>query len=278
MRRIIFLATALSILYAGLPASASETVQSIEQITGTIRNPEMKKRWESTFKNGTLPPLNKLPIPGEPVSRREAIQVTGGLKVSAKRPEIADTVPADVQIFTKDLNLTGYHGQYRVTSHRDGVISGKIGDSREAFEILYKLPQNKQAGIKISEPNLFLDYQTDLAESSLQRRIVLYNRNTKMPIIASIAEGSEKPYRKTFNEIGLTIRQNVPSDEVDSPPVTVRYDDQTITLSQGEEKSIGKGQKAIRIYLLNSYAYDPRKEALLEGQPYYVKLIIYDSY
>lgn len=271
---VIYFLVAFSILWGSLPALATEKVESIEQITSGVRNPEMKKRWDAAYKKGALPPLKTLPIPSQPVSRRKAIKVADGFKVPVRRPKIADSVPIDVQVFIKDPKLTQYRGGFKIISHREGVLAGKIDTSKETFEVLYKLPQTKSVKVAISDPSLFLDYRTDVSASALQRRIILYEKEKKMPKIVSITEGSEKPYRMTLSEIGLTIVQNVQSNNIDNPPVTISYQGQSVTLSQGEEKSIGKGNKALQIHLLNSFAYNP-KVGLLEGQPYFVSIIIY---
>lgn len=272
---ITFFVIAFSILWSSPQALSQNNVESIEQITSAVRNPEMKKRWENAYNNGTLPPLNTLPIPSQPVSQRQAIKMPSDLEVPYKRPVIAESVPIDVQIYTKDLKLTKYRGKYEVVSHRDGVLVGKIDNSKETFEILYKLPQTKHAEIVIAAPNLFLEYHNYLSESAIQRRIVLYDQETKIPKIISIAEGSETPYRMILSEIGLTIVQNVQPNNDDDPSITINYNGQSVTLLPGDEKSIGRGNNALRIHILSSYAYNPKEELLLEGQPYYVNIIIY---
>ena len=270
-----WIAMAFSMLCISLPALAKDHVESLEQITSGVRNPAMKKRWEFNYKKGTLPPLKALPIPSRPISKRKVFAMAESQKVIAKRPVIPENSPIAVQVFTKDMKMTRYQGEYKVISHQEGALKGQIANSKEAFEIIYKLPRTKTLDDSFSNSSMILDYETDVSDSALQRRIVLYDQEQKFPKIVSLAEGSEKPYQTTLEEIRLTIVQDVQSEFVENPPVTVNYKGQSVTLMKGDQKSLGKGKDEIQVYLLSSYAHDPRRRELLEGQPYYVNIIIY---
>lgn len=63
--------------------------------------------------------------------------------------------------------------------------------------------------------------------------------------------------------------------QLENPPVEITYGGNSVTLNQGERQSLGDGAQAIEVYLLSSFAMDPRRAMLQEGQPFYVNLILY---
>ena len=256
-----------------LPVNA-ETVKSLDQITSAIQNPEMRQRWETAHKEGKLPPINTLPVPAQPVTKRKFSKLAVA-DIKINRPVIAKTVPIDIQLFSTDSKINRYRGDFQLTAIRDGVLVGKTAASKADVELIYKLPNSNLSQKSLDSTTLYLDYFDDIKDSALQRRIILYNKTDKTPQIISISEGSNKPYQKNIRELGLSIKQNVNSKIEDSPTVTVSYRGKNIILAEGEQKSLKTTKETLHIHLLSSYAYSKKYGLLQEGQAYYVNLIIY---
>jgi len=252
----------------------AQTVKSLDQITSAIQNPEMKQRWESAHKEGKLPPINTLPVPAQPVTKRKFSKFAAQ-DIKIRRPVIAKTAPIDVQLFSKDSNIRQYKGDFQLTEIRDGMLVGKTSASKADVELIYKLPDSRLTKKSLNSSNLYLDYYDDLKYSALQRRIILYNKADKTPQIISISEGSNKPYQKNLRELGLSIKQNIKSKIEGSPTVTVSYKGSDITLAEGNQKSLKAAAETLHIHLLSSYAYNKKYGLLQEGQAYYVNMIIY---
>lgn len=270
---ILYLITGFMLIHP-LSVHALETVKSIEQITSAVRNPQMRERWEMAYKKGSLPPLSTLPVPAQAVSQRQPVKQLKTAPIIASRPSVSTALPFDLQVFTEDLSITEYKGEFKVISHENGVLKGMISTSKKLFEVIYQLPEKRS--MKFSrETGLFMDYKNRLSQASIQQRVVLYDKKSGTPKMLSISEGSDRPYKVKLSDIGLSIEQQPFSEKYENPPVTVSAGGKSVTLLQGENKVININNKKFNVYLLNSYAHN-EKNALSEGQTYYVSLKIYE--
>lgn len=269
-----FIVIKLALFMLALPAYAANQVESLEQITFGIKDKEMKQRWESSFKAGTLPPLKELQIPDKPVTKRKKLVITSDATLPAKKPSIPSATPIDVQLYIPDTALETYTGNITITDHQPGLVKGNLESIKQPIEILYKIPEKNLLYIDSKSKDMVLEYNNYLFQMSLQRRVILYDKKQKQVKLISISEGDEVPYTKTIKELGIVINQQKRSDEVENPPVEINYRGETATLNQGDQITMGKSDSAIQVHLLNSYAYNPKREQLLEGLPYFVSLII----
>ena len=119
---------------------------------------------------------------------------------------------------------------------------------------------------------LHLRYRDEVLGNALQRRIILFDPETKRAPLIAIAEGSHTPYQAVIKELGLIIEQTTQGE---NPAVTVRYGAEAATFREGETKTIGEGTQQLTVYLLNSYVQDKRYAEVDPGQPYYVNIILY---
>lgn len=263
------------LLAAAIPSASAESKAAtskkmLEQILTGIQDPAMRKLWQDAYDAGTLPALDKVPIPAHPVSQRTPYTIKA-VAAEPRRPVIANTTTIDIQPYSS-VPRNSYQGNYRILKHEPGLISGKLDDQAEAFEIFYKLPGDVQLSKLKTSATYQLTYTDEVMDSAQQRRIVLFDPETRHIPLAVIAEGANKPYSTTIDETGISIKQHANGP---NPPVTISYQGMTVVLRQGEHKQLGKNDKRIRVNLVSSYHQSPGADSLTEGQPYYIKIFIY---
>ena len=155
--------------------------------------------------------------------------------------------------------------------HEPGLLIGTLPQREEPVELHYKLP-GERLQLAISESaKLQIIIRDEVVDSALQRRIILHTEEGTTPFVY-IAEGSDQPYRLTIDGLKLVIEQQRGEG---NPPIVVKYAGSTVTLKQGERRRLGRGARAVEIFLLTSIAMSRQQSLLQEGQPFYVSLFLY---
>ena len=252
---------------AAAPDVASQ--EMFEKILAGVQTPSMRQRWLDAYENGELPALDDIPLPEQSFVKRKPNRMMVDA-LPPRRPVINPNT-IDVQPFSPTARHA-YEGGFTVLTHDSGVINGKLDGQEEPFEILYKLPDGRELRRLRADMTYQLVYEDNVEKSAQQRRILLSDRETNALILASIAEGSQDPYETTIDNLNLTIKQD---EEGASPAVEVIYRDQAVTLRQGQQKVIGTGVNAVHVYLLTSYHDMSPSGSLTEGQPYYLRIVLY---
>lgn len=245
-------------------------VGSMDDVVASVRDPAMKQVWMDAQAKRRLPPADKIPMAENPVSRRQIAQV----KAAPTRP-VRPVIPKESVIAVQPFSeqpITDYDGRFDVVSHEAGVLRGRLQDREALLEILYKLPGTTIARQVEKPATLHLRYRDEVLGNALQRRIMLFDPETKRAPLIVIAEGGPQPYQAVIKELGLVIEQTVQGEH---PAVTVRFGEEAATLREGETKTIGEGAQQLTVYLLNSYVQDSRYAEVDPGQPYYVNIILY---
>ncbi|MBE9561036.1 MAG: hypothetical protein IMF15_09620 [Proteobacteria bacterium] len=246
-------------------------MKPIDKVTVGIEDNEMRQLWVKADSEGKLPPIDKIPVPDKRLSQRIIVaEKIDGQKLN--RPSIHESVIADIQPFST-VAITEYKGELQIIENKPGLLIGKIQKLDSQLELYYKLPiKNKVLPLK-KKATLQLTLRDDVQDSALQRRIVLSDDGVIAPFVY-ISEGSNRPYNETIKEIGLKIQQE---DKSEHPPVKVTYKNKTVVVKQGERRKIQIGDKTIEVYLVSSVAINLKEQVLREGQPYYVRLVIYQT-
>ena len=213
-------------------------------------------------------------VPAQPVTKQK-FSALKAQDIEISRPVFAQTAVANVQVFSTNSKIRQYKGDFQLTAIRDDVLIGKTAISKVDIEIIYKLPNSRLTEKSLNSTTLHLDYSDDVKDIALQRRIILNEKADKTPQIISISEGNNEPYQTNLPELGLAIKQNIISKAEDSPTVTIIYKGSDITLAEGDQKTFKISEGSQHVHLLSSYAYNQENGLLLEGQAYYVNLIIY---
>jgi hypothetical protein len=273
-RSCLLLRLALGVLMMTLSACAHtptrSQVGSMDDVIAHVHDPAMKQVWMDARAQRTLPPADKIPMAENPVSRRQVAQVKAA-PARPLRPVIPKESVIAVQPFSEQP-VSDYDGRFEVVSHEAGVLKGRLHDRESLLEIFYKLPGTTIARLVERPATFHLRYRDEVLGNALQRRIILFDPETKRAPLIAIAEGSPKPYRAVIKELGLVIEQTTQGN---NPAVTLRYGEEAATLQEGETTTIGQGTQQLTVYLLNSYVQDPRYADADPGQPYYVSIILY---
>lgn len=262
-------------LVAGLLATSHASIaqerelKPIDKLLRGVADPKMRERWKQAEAEGKLPPIEAIPIPEQPVTRRRRVEIKEPA-VQPRRPVIPAKTVADAQPFSLKP-IARYQGVFQVTKHDPGVLIGTLQRREEPLELHYKLPGERRQLAIPERAKLQLSFRDEVVDSALQRHIVLRTQEGTTPFVY-IAEGSQQPYRQTFDEIKLVVEQQ---RGYGNPPVKVTYAGNTVTLKQRERQKLGEGERAVEVYLLASVAMSPQLAMLQEGQPYYVSLILY---
>ncbi|MDJ0940340.1 MAG: hypothetical protein QNJ00_11315 [Woeseiaceae bacterium] len=240
---------------------------SLDDVLAGVPDPAMRARWTEAEAEGALPPIAAIPTPAAPVSQRQVVRVD-----TTPLPDVQPAISKDAVIAVQPYPskpLQAYRGSFQVISHEAGRIRGVLVERDEPFEILYRLPNAAKAASAEARAILDLEYRDELVENSLQRRMVLADKERRSASLVSISEGARRPYKGEIAALGLSVSQ---ADEGENPPVTFSVDGDTITLNQGETGSL---HNDLTVYLLNSYAQQEQFALADPGQPYYVSFIIY---
>jgi len=253
----------------------AETVKSIQQITTAVQNPKMKQEWQRAYENGELPPLNQIPVPEKPLSIRRPVQLAeSDLQFKNVRPIIPDKVPVAIQVFSKQADLQQYQGRFEIVSAKQGILSGSIKKG-VPLELIYKLPQSRQLSALSRDREIYIDFSNTVVQSTLMQRVIVYEKTDRTPIMLSISEGSNQPYRRDLEKYGLKISQQPTDKENSAPPVKISYQGKSVVVNMGQQAILKAGAKQLKVYLRSSYAHTGSAESM-EGLPYYVSLIIYE--
>jgi hypothetical protein len=257
----------LTLIFFGACSSVPKKESlSTEAVLVGIKNQKMQEVWKQS--EGKLPPIEKIPVPVQRVSRRERVLITEA--IDKKRPVIPPTAVVDVQLFS-EKPVDAYDGILKVTSHKPGILIGTLEKQEELLELHYKLPGEAKKIAVFEHEQLRVLIRDEVVDSAMQRIILIWTVGERVPFLY-LAEGSGKLYKKTFTDVGITIEQ---IDEEGNPPVKVTYYGKTITLKQGERKRIGEGTQQVEVFLVTSLAMSPKRAMLQEGQPYSISLLVY---
>lgn len=270
--RILLKLLFVGVLATGCASAAGQKeLKPVDKVLLGVSNPKMKQVWKQAEAKGELPPIEAIPTPKKHLTKREPTVVKE--PVAPKRPPIiTDKTLAKVEPFSL-TPIVKYDGLFQVTKHEPGVLTGRLQQRDEQLELYYKLP-GKLRSIPVSKTSeLALSLRDEVAESALQRSIVLRNKEGEIQLVY-IAEGSDKTYRRTIKSLNLIIEQE---EGYGSPPVSITYAGTTITLKEGEKQKVGDGQQTAEVFLITSTAMSPQQAMVREGQPYYVRLIMYKS-
>jgi hypothetical protein len=268
--RLVVMAMLALALGACAQAPSRTRPTSMDDVIANVHDPKMKKVWLDAQAKNMLPPVDKIQVAENPVTRRQVAQVRAE-PVAPRRPVIPEGAVIAVEPFSEKA-ITHYDGRFDLVAHEPGVLKGRLSDDAPMLEILYRLPDARKAIQMEKSEALTLSYRDAVVGNALQRRIILFDAKTKRAPLVVIAEGGDKPYQTAVKELGLAIEQ---ASTGENPAVTVRYGTTAVTLQQGETRVIGKGRQQMSVYLLNSYAQDKRHAAVDPGPPYYVNIILY---
>lgn len=251
----------------------NQNMKPIDKLTAGIEDKQMRQLWIQAHEEGRLPPIERIPVPDKRVAeRRPAKPDKMPPSPTPVRPLIHESVIAEIQPFSPKA-LHQYKGDFQIVENKPGVLVGRIRDADSLLEFHYKLPTKYKRVPLRERTRLQLNFRDDVRDSALQRRIVLSDKGDIAPFLY-IAEGSNEPFYAVVREVGLKIEQG---KEIGNPPVKVTYKGDSVVLKQGQRKRMGRGDKAVEIFLRSSVAIDQKKEVLREGQPFYVNLVIYQT-
>lgn len=241
----------------------------VDKVLRGVQDPEMQKRWKQADSEGKLPPIDAIPTSKQSVTRRSPVKIIEPSQ-QVRRPVIPEGTVAGAQPFSLKP-VTRYEGVFQVTTQRPGVLVGTLEGGEGPLEVYYKIPTDHNTLIISEQAKLQLSLRDEVDGSALQRRILLHTEDGAAQFLY-IAEGSDQPYRQTFEAAKIRIEQQ---ETEGNPPVRVTYAGNSVTVKQGERKKIGKGERVVEVCLITSIASSQRQALLREGQRYYVNLILY---
>ncbi len=267
-------AVLIALAVASCANTAAQQVKPIDTVLAGVSDPAMREKWRSAEAAGTLPPLAAIPAVISPLSVRRPV-VLQVAAIEPQRPIVQPQTIATVQLFSTGP-VSQYVGPFRVTSQKPGVLIGMLNDRDAPLELYYKMPDTLDVAAIKENTTLNLMLRDDVMDTALQRRVVLYDERGIAPF-ALIAEGSRQPYRQTFEALKLTIEQ-LPKGEARTGgehylPVKFSYGGDVLTLKPGQRGKLGKGDRAVEAYVLESVSIENAQ--LREGQPYYVNVMLY---
>lgn len=250
-----------------------EPQRDVDRILVGVSDPVMRERWEEADAAGELPPLDAVPTvdPDEAV----AVRAVPGPELkeerqAARRPQLPEGTVADVQPFcTEPLQI--YEGGVRVTGAGDGLVVAALDGRSAPLELHYALPGGEVLAVDEGE-RLRLGLRDEVVDAAQQRRVVLHDGEGNGPLLY-LAEGSTAPFRTSVEELGLTIEQERGAD-TRRPAVRVSRGGESVVARPRERATLGSGAGALRVFVLDSVAA-PAGALLLEGQPNYVRLLVY---
>jgi hypothetical protein len=254
----------------GCSTAPEKKLEPIDEMLLGVEDPKMQERWRRAEAEGTLPPIEAIAAPKQYVAQREPVVIKEPT-ARKRRPVIPLETVAGAQPFSVKP-IAQYDGMVRITGHKPGVLIGVLQKNEESLELYYKLPdKRRQLAIK-EQSRLRLSFRDEVVDSALQRRIILSTEEKTTPFVF-IAEGSREPYKQTIDDLKLVIEQE--RGEGENPPVRVTYAGDTVTLKPGDRRKLGEGERAVEVYLIDSIAMDPMRAMLLEGQPFYINIMLY---
>ena len=259
----------VSLLFSGCASSADRRATlDAQKVSATLPPGPSRERWERAEAAGAVPPLSDLPKqPKSAVRVRQVAQVKEPQR-PARRPKIPKEAVADVQEFST-IPISEYRGPFEVTRNSEGLIVGRIRDHEAEVELHYRLPGERQTLPVNRKTQAQLILRSGAEATALQRLVVLHR--DRAPVLIYIAEGSEQPYRRTLEEVQITIEQLPAGDSVASVKITRGAD--SITLKPGESKQLPLPGGPLNIRLIESSARTRQQTLLTEGQQHYVNLI-----
>jgi hypothetical protein len=257
-------------LAAALTAACATPQRPIDRILAGVPGAPMREAWIQADRKGQLPPIDLVSVPVRPVSLQAQATVTEPARPPPQAAPIQPGAVLDVRPFSL-APMPHYQGPFLVIRQAEGLLVGKLPDRKEPLELRYRLPGKRQQ-LAADEGTVFrLAFRDEVADSALQRSVVLSSAEGTTPFVY-LAEGSATPYRRTFDDLPLSVEQ---LSEGEEPPVRVTYRDRSVVLKPGGRATLGDGALAVEAFLLESVAGDPRRTRLQEGQPYYVKLVVF---
>lgn len=261
------------LLVACATAPARDAPATNQEAIDSIGDPKAREVWQAAEDSGNLPPVSAVPRPSNPVTIRKPATVASEPRAPA-RPVIPDEAVVAVQAFSPS-GVTAYSGPFEVTELRPGFMAGRMleHDNSAVLEVHYRLPERRQLNAVRQGQVLDLVYSESLVRNSLHQRIGLVDAGTGRVPLLWLSEGGREPYRAELQQFSVHVAQQGGEG---NPPVEVRFRDDVVTLEQGDSARIGRGERGVQVFLLNSYVVDQRYADADGGNPYHVMLVVYD--
>lgn len=218
-----------------------------------------------------MPSVDRIPPHAQTVVNRARATIVAEAQ-QPRRPTIPDGVLADVQVFST-APIREYHGGFRTIAARAGVTIGAIDGQDQPVEVYYATPDGRS--IK-ALGRTGVQFQFDLVDDvsaalSLKRLVVLKDRIGIA--LFFLAEGSPRPYDRRFEKLGISVKQ-ISSVRGERPAVQIAFGGERFRLQPGQ-RAIAKTPSGTFALLPLSNIQIDKPSPDLEGDPYYVSLLIY---
>lgn len=280
IRTCIFLRAPMLVSFALAVVSTAPTLaaqrqpqrraQSVSEIVAAVPDSAMRERWRAAERAGTLPPLEALAVPAQPVATRRRVVMQD--TTPRRTPMLPEGTVADVRVFIAgDTAVREQRSELRLSEWRPGRIAGALPGGGGPILILYRLP-GRPSGLAPRTGRLDVMVRDDVERASLRREVLLTDGNAT--VLFFLADGSDRPYAREFRELPLAVRQ-LEGDRTSVAPVQVRYGGEEFVLRPGERHQVADAAGTVEVYLGASFYTDPRGVTLAEGFPYYVRLMVY---
>lgn len=249
---------------------AQDAPAELQPILQSVQDSAMAEQWKQAYEAGELPPLETLPQSGGTIDRATMFQAVADTDDVKQPPVFPEGLLAGVQPFSTG-EVEAFQGTYTLTEVSDEKISGSLAGVPQPFELYFRLPNNQQLAVAAGQ-QLNLNLQESVVEGAMTR-IVSVEDGSRI-VLFHIADGSSQPYNRTFDDLGLTITQDSPTDGNQSS-VTITYQSQRLQLTAGESAQFPSDSGQIEFLLQSSYYSQPNEVLLSEGFPFYVSLMAY---
>jgi hypothetical protein len=246
--------------------------QNVSEIMAAVPDSTMRERWAAAERAGTLPRLDALVVPAQPVSTRQRV-VMQDTTPRRRRPMLPEGTVADVRVFFEaDTLMREQRGEVRVSEWQPGRVAGTLPNRPGQIVILYRLPGRPAGLVRRGAGRVDVTVREDVERASLRREVLL--REGEAPVLFYLADGSDRPYERRFQELPLAVRQ-LQGDENAVAAVALQYGTEEFVLRPGERRVVSDAAGAVEFFLVSSYYTDPRAVSVAEGFPYYVRLMAY---
>lgn len=256
--------------------SASDD-EKLAMILERVKGESMRQLWREAYDEERLPDLATFPIrnPDERVSerrRQEPVPLTRAGMGDRRRPEIIEEAKADI-LFFAPTPVFDYQGPFKTIEHLPGRIVGRASGRNEAWEILYKVPDEAGLPQLATGSKLHLIYSLTMVDGSVRERLELKDAAGGL-LLFFLSDGDGTPYHRSFDHIPLAVQQKEKNDD-GIAPVAVMLRRQSATLKPGQAMRVGSGDDELELYLMVSFYTKKSAAHLEEGNPYYVTLVLY---
>ena len=218
---------------AGCRSADREAAEAARNSSQVATTPEQKQLWQNAADNGDAPGLERVPVPGEPVRRRERVQAPAGQ--SKQQPvEIPKGVRSEIRILTYPKDpFASFMGPATVGDANGETIPLDLGSAGTLTLLVRagdrRLPLKKNDVVDVV-------YQVS-QDPEVPDDVIAIRMMKGGPGIAHVVRGGSKPLQATVPLFDITAAQQ---DE-QGLPVSITapsFKGKAMTIAMGETRSV----------------------------------------